>query len=1102
MNDRLTGSRTAQSGGEWTRRRFLSVAGAASVAALIPAQGSVAATSGRGSGHRRGLVPGGLRVEYLDEPLGIDVRDPRLSWVPVASNNGHGSRAQQAYRILVGSRPELVEAERADLWDSGIVASDRLGQVQYGGRALEPGRRHYWSVRVWDENDRPSEWSDVAWWETGLLAPEDWAGARWIRGAGTTSLLSGSSWIWYPDTGSGINVPGGTRFFRHVFDLPAGAAATWARALVTADDGFVLHLNGVAVGDSGGTNSTWRQARTINLLPHLRPGRNVLAVAATNNVYGAAGLLGRFDITTGSGEPISFVTDTAWLSAVDAPSDWQQPDFDDSGWPAVRVIGPYGMDPWGTSVQQPVDPANSNPLLRTEFQVDKRVRRARLYGAALGLYEFRLNGRKVGDHVLEPAWTEADARVLSVAYDVTKLLRRGPNALGVLLGHGWAENGARERSTDDLAMMATLVIEYADGSTASVGTDTAWQTATGPLLSDSPFRGESYDARRDRAGWDEPDFDTTDWLQARDAKPVTASVVASPYEPIRVNESVRPARVTELGPGVWVVDFGRTISGWARISVEAPAGTTIGLQYAESLNADGSVAVRVADSLARTGRFQYDEYIAKGRGEETWEARFTYKGFRYVQVTGMPSAPGARNIQAQVVHNDVSSVGRFSSSENLYDRIHDAMRRTILNNLHGAPTDTPVYEKLGYLGDAQVGMTSMTNNFDMAAFYTKWLADIRDAQASNGQLPVITPSFAKEPPAEPSLNGDFRYASEWTAAYPLITWHMYQTYGDERVVAEHYPTIKRYVDWELSTRKDGLVDSSLGDYLSPGYTRAPEDRRLSGTAYVFREAQLLSRMADLLARADDATTYQAEADALRVAFNFAFLDQAAGHYRTAKDPGYRQTSNLLAVAFGLVPAEFERRVVDSIAADVRARGNHLNTGCLGTGLLLPVLSRFGYHDLAHQVARQKTHPGWGAWFEAGGDTIWEGWTNTPRSRGHYFLGTIDDWFYGSVAGIQNTGIAYSTLTIRPYVTGPLTHASARIDTVRGRVSSSWRIKHKTLTLEVEVPIGSVAEVFVPGDNPRRINIDSARSARVARIEDGHVIFEIGPGEWTFRTAAP
>ncbi|QWF76768.1 family 78 glycoside hydrolase catalytic domain [Amycolatopsis sp. CA-230715] len=719
-------------------------------------------------------------------------------------------------------------------------------------------------------------------------------------------------------------------------------------------------------------------------------------------------------------------------------------------------------------------------LLRKGFSAPDAVR-ARLYVSGLAYYHVEINGEKVGDQVLDPGFTAYDRTVLYAVHDVTELLRAGENAIGAMLGRGFyamtvpnAWDWDRARWRDEPKLLARLEIEHADGTRTVVGTDETWSVAEGPVRSDSLYAGETFDARLLPPGWSGPGFDDSAWAAAALREAPAGVLRAQQHEPIEVVEDVEPVALTENGDSV-IVDMGRTMAGWTRLTVTAPAGTVVTLKHGEKLDADGGVEVK--NRFVSGTRKQTDEYVCAGTGEETWEPRFTYHGFRYVQISG--AKPD--RVIGRVVRSAVAEHSGFRCSEPLFETFDAAMRRTLANNLHGIPTDTPLYEKNGWTGDAQLGAPIMAHAFALPRFFAKWIDDLADSQDEAGRLPVIVPSggwgFAELAPAP-----------EWTTVFPYLLRQFHRWYGDDRPARRHWDALVRYLDWELARLSGGVATTELGDYLPPGYPQGipPEDTRLTASAYLHRGLVLAAELGDLLGH--DAERYRSAAADLKDALNAEFLDRVEGHYRTAEDPEYRQASNAIPLAFGLVPADAVPSVVESLVTDIRARGDRLNTGALGTSVLLPVLTAHGHAGLAHAVATQRAYPSWGYWFDRGADTMWEHWDPGVRSLDHYFQGTVTGWLYEHVAGLRPVEDGYARFLVRPDALTGLERAETAVDTVRGRVSVAWSRTGGRFRLAVEVPVGAVAEVHVPGRN-------AVVDGPAEQVREG--VFEAAHGRYAF-----
>ncbi|GGW46968.1 family 78 glycoside hydrolase catalytic domain [Streptomyces griseoloalbus] len=1083
----------------WKRRVFLQgtvAAGAGLGAFTATAPAAAAPSSGPGAS---GLHIVRTSVEYAGTLLGTDVERPRLSWELAAP--GHGAR-QSAYRIQV-VRDHARWGGRK-VWDSGKVASDRTVGVVYGGPELLPRTRYFWRVRVWDAKGRASRWSEPRWWET-TLSEKDWR-ARWIGADAPPQPPSfdGAAWIWSPGATSS-DAPEGPRWFRARLALPAGAAVRRAVLVATADDDFTLYAAGERVLHAPERQDGWRTGNFADITDLVRAaqtgrepggeGEVVLAALATNRggaTVNPGGLLVRLVVDTADGQRHERVTGPEWRTSQTEQPGWQRPDFDDTGWARAAVLAPYGQGPWGAGVSVAV-PEQPAPLLRRAFTVRKGISAARLYISGLAYYEAHLNGRRVGRQVLDPGFTDYDETVLYAVHDVTGLLERGENALGVTLGRGFfgmttpnVWNWHRPPWHGEPRLLAQLEIDHPDGSRTTVASDGDWRLTEGPTRTNSLYAGETFDARVLPAGWTRPGFDDSAWRPAGEQQAPAGTLRAQPHDPIEIIETVRPTEIRESRPGVYVVDMGRTMAGWTRLTVrDASAGTVVRLVHGEKLKDDGSVH---AETGHVPGRFQTDEYVCAGGDEEVWEPSFSYKGFRYVQISGLPARPSPDQVLGRVVHTRVEEVSDFSCSEPFYEWLDGAMRRTVLNNLHGIPTDTPMYEKNGWTGDAQLGAPVMAYAFGVHRFLSKWLGDLADSQTGAGQLPVIVPSGGWG-------YGDLGPSPEWTTVYPFVVREMYRVYGDERAAREHWAPLVRYLDWELSRLRDGLAVTALGDYLPPGYGgNPPEDTRLTATAYLHRALLHTAETGDLLGEQETAARYREAAGKLRDAFNAAFLGPE-GHYRTAKDPGYRQTSNAVPLAFDLVPPGARAFVVDSLVKDIEERGNHLNTGALGTSVLLRVLCAHGRPDVAHAIATQRTYPGWGHWHEHGADTMWEMWPLDSRSRDHYFQGTVVQWLYENVAGLRPGDAGYRTFVVRPDARTGVDWARTSIRTVRGPAAVSWSRIDGRLRLAVRVPVGATADVHVPGAD--RSGVTAPDGARFLRREPQFVVYRVPHGQWEF-----
>ena len=886
----------------------------------------------------------------------------------------------------------------------------------------------------------------------------------------------------------------GDQFFRTEVEIPAGASITSAQLQVTADDYFALYVNGSEALRSPSQGEAWRTVRVTDVASELRPGTNVLAVRVTNSGQGFAGLLGRLRITLADGTVINTVTDGSWRASTTSAAGWEQPDFDDTRWSPAVVGAPYGGGPWGKNVNVPTPP---EALVRRDFDVasgtgGKEIASARAYVTGLGYYKLFLNGKRVGDHELDPGFTVYDKTTLYATYDVTKALRSGQNVVGVSLGRGYfgqtfPDEWVGEPWHDDTKLKLQLDITYADGTTQQVVSDRTWTASDGPTTSESVWTGENYDARLEQPGWNAPGFDDSAWRPAVGvAGPgKDVSLRSQQFPAIKITDALDHTATTTPRTGTTVYDFASPTAGWAKVTVDGPAGATVTVRYGEKLKADGTVDANVGFFDGQTYR-----YTLRGGGPESYQPSYSYAGFRYVEVTA-PAGVTVRGLDGMRVHTAVERTGGFASSDDLLNRYHQAQADTILNNLHSIPTDTPMYEKRPYTADAYLTADSAIAGFDMQSFYESWARTHRDDQQADGTFGATVPGTkgSKAQTVDPL----------WSSSYVLMSWNLYWYYGNTRVLEDNYAGMKKWLDhYETTIASTGNVYTgfSFGDWLDP----TPGERagtRLPATAYLYRTATLMAKIATVVGEEADAKDFLAFADRVADAFNATFYDEAKGAYADNPAAAYRQTANVLPLAFGIVPDEHRETVLANLVKDVKERGNHLSTGAIGTKDLLPVLTDNGHAELAYDVATNPTYPGWGYWFEKlGATTMWEEWPATSRSQDHAFFGTVDDWLYQRVAGITPTAPGYTKVRIKPSPVGDLDRASSTVDSPLGAVETSWERSRGQLTLRATIPVGATGEIHVPAG--RRSDVTPPAGASYTGVRDGYVVYEVGSGAYEFR----
>jgi len=1044
-----------------------------------------------------------LRCEYAASPLGIDVREPRLSWVLESDRRGE---RQTAYQVLVASTPEELAADRGDLWDSGRRESEESAFVAYAGSALTSRQRAHWKVRIWDRDKAPSAWSTPAFFEMGLLAAADWT-ASWAglpapppgeEDEAPVKPVNDASRIWVAGEDGKTTAPDAVRYFRGSFDLPADRVVASASLFLSTDNKGEAWINGTRVAALGPAWD-WQRFTRIAVTRLLRPGQNVLAVRGIN-VGGAASVAAVVQVTFADGSVWHAKTSPSWRAAKELASGWTESSFDDSGWPAAFVVKAADeANAWTlrTYVSPDSPPAT---YLRKDFRLGTGIRRARIYASAKGLYVLNLNGQRVGEDLLRPGWTDYRDRFQYQTYDVTSLLKAGDNAVSVLLGDGWyaghiAEWGRANYGPATRALVQ-LEIEREDGTLERVVSDASWRTHEGPIRMSDLLMGEEYDARREMPGWSTAGFEDQDWAAAV-AEPLgTVPVVAQIGPSVRQVTEVPARALRQVPSGAWIFDLGQNIVGWARLEVEGPAGAAVRLRFVEMLNPDGTIY-----TVNLRGARATDTYILKGGGLETWEPSFTTHGFRYVEVAGFPGRPRLGSVTGIVVSSLHGPTGRFRTSNSMVNQLQSNILWGQRGNYLEVPTDCPQRdERLGWMGDAQVFARTACYNSQVAPFLTKWLQDVRDAQSKKGAFPNYAPD----------RNEDAEGAPAWADAGVIVPWQVYQCTGDTRILAQHYEAMARFNRYVQEGNPDLLwvkrSGPNFGDWLNIG---ADAPRPVLATAYFAHSTRLLSKIAKVLGKGEDAARYEALFGQIRTAFNQAYVS-TDGRIR-----GDTQTIYLLALRYELLPADKRPLAAQHLIADIVLKNkNHLSTGFLGVSQLNPALTELGRTDLAYRLLLNDTFPSWGYSIKQGATTIWERWDGWTAEKGfqdpgmnsfnHYSLGSVGEWLFATVAGIDVDQEAPGgrRLVIAPRPGGGLEWVDAEWPSLYGNVGSKWSLAKGTFRLRVKVPANTTATVFIPrGKGPVREGARVASQAEGVRAlpdaSDGRASFAVGAGEYEF-----
>ncbi len=921
--------------------------------------------------------PVDLRCGFRENPVGMDVQNPDLSWT-IQTNPEQRGVKQTAYQILVASTPELLRQDMGDLWNSGKVRSDKMGQIRYSGKPLVSSRSCYWKVRIWDEGGRLSNWSSDAFWIAGILNENDWK-AKWISAAG---------------------------------------AEKFAR--------------------------NYRSARSdFNLRQELQEMRK------------------------------------NWVD--------------------------------------PKEPNYSSMLLHKEFSVEKKLVKAVMHVCGLGHYELTLNGRKVGDYLLAPGWSDYRKTVLYDSYDVTSQLSEGSNAIGLFLSNGMYNiqpDSIRYvkflNSNGQLKAKAQLHLEYSDGSVRQLITDESWHVSPGPVTYMNEFGGEDFDARLNPEGWDKTGFRADNrWTTAIVMQETAAQLkgLSSAAPPIKVIETLKPIKINKLNSTLWVYDLGQNASMMPSIRVHGATGSSVRITPAELLKPDGTVdrASATQDGI----RPAWWQYTLASQETETWFPKFFYQGCRYLQVELSPALgdtvlPVVEELTGKVVHSSATPIGAFQCSNKLFNQIYELVRWAQRSNMMSVMTDCPAREKMGWLEQYHLNGPSLRYNFDLLNLFGKSMNDMSDGQLEDGFVPNIAPELFHAG-AEIRNNG-FRNSPEWGSSFILVPWQQYLFSGDVSLIRTYYDRMKRYLSFLDGMAQDNILNVGLGDWYDigpkPAWGSQLTPVAFTATVIYFYDYQVMAQMASLLGKTEDVQEFSKKSEAIKKAFNAKFFDQAKGIYSTGSN-----TTQAMPLFFGLAEPQHRKRLADTLVADIRGRGNAFNSGEVGYRFLLKALAMEGHSDLIYDMNNQSEKPGYGYQIKKGATSLTEKWDASVGSFGsqnHFMSGQINEWFFSDLLGIgvDPTGAGFRKIILHPMVVGDLSWVKGSYLSVSGLITTSWKKADGVFTLDVSIPANTSATVYVPATNEAAVMEGAsvakrAKGVKFLRMESGCALFEVVSGKYHF-----
>jgi len=796
------------------------------------------------------------------------------------------------------------------------------------------------------------------------------------------------------------------------------------------------------------------------------------------------------------------------------PSFWEMGLLEKSEWQGVWINDGKQI-PENIEDFYKEDPA---PLFRKSFKINKKVKKARLYISGLGYYEARINGKKVENVFLDPAWTNYSKRVFYSTFDITKQLQTGENCIGLILGNGWYNplpllmwGGRNIREALPVGrprFIAQINIEYSDGTIDSISSNQTWKVTDGPILRNNVYLGEVYDARKEIPNWDQPGFDDSSWRTSSEATKTIGKLEAQPIPQIRATATLKPQKVAEPKPGIFIYDFGQNFAGVAKMRLKVPADSKIILRYGELLYGDGtlnpmtSVCGQIKGKRKRkNGRetniggpgspeiaWQSDVYIAKGSGWEEYTPRFTYRGFRYVEVTGYPGKPPKDLLDGIRLNTNVKKVGTFSCSNEMFNKIQQMCEWTFLSNIFSVQSDCPHREKFSYGGDIVATSEAFIMNYDMANFYAKTIQDWQDAAIEDGMLTDTAPFVG------------IQYCGiGWAMVHPLLQLQLYQYYGNRGIVEEHYETSKKWIDLVTEQYPNYIVKDGLSDHESLNPTPAP----LLVTPLYYQSAKMLSKLAAILSKNEDSIKYQELAKNIKEAYITNFVDLENGTVGTGT-----QTSQLFSLFNQIIPDEEKEAALKVFLKDVAEKNdNHLTTGIMGTKFLFDVLSRENYTDVAYKIVNQKTFPGWGFMLENDATTLWEHWefSDNTYSHNHPMFGSVSQWFYQWLGGIQPhpDAIGFDQIIIRPQFIEDLEWVNCSYNSIRGEIISNWLQNEKEVKLDIQIPVGAEAMVYLPAKNEKSLFesgelISSTKDIQFVEKLGNNFVYSVNSGNYSFK----
>ena len=1111
-----------------------------------------------------------LQVEYQTNPIGIDVEQPRFSWQMQSDQRGE---SQQAYRLLVSESSENLEAGMF-VYDSGKKETSESVGIEYHGGALKPTTRYFWKVIVWNQSGTKLESAADAFFETGLMG-EGWSNAKWIGSSNVQLPKYKTHYVIEYD----VCVDKKSQIAAFVFGARDKQNFVTVQLDVTKNKPTQLRLlhttDGNEMIDATEDISAIIPENSKHKIHQIKlevttaqyalkyfiditvDGKKLSCTSLTpeeKKRKNTAGFWGNkegeftvYPYPKGDLVYLCRLFSIGFKQPLNQSATFSNVRISEKSWNTVLYSAPLNYTEKGTgelSVWTPGEDVSA-PMLRKSVMLSKPVKQARLYATARGIYEFSVNGKKVGADYFNPGWTDYRYRLMYNTFDITKLLQPGENGIGVMLGAGWwsEHNGFMTDWQDQYgtrqSVMGKIVVNYTDGSSETIVTNDGWKCYDRvPITFNGLQNGEEYDARKEVKGWNEAGFNDSNWKQAALflATPVHVKLQAYVGNPVRSTVQLTAQSVAEPLPGVYVYDMGQNMVGVPCLILKGDAGQEITIRYGEmdypEVIPTNPVAPYTIDMYKQKKGQVYtdnyrsalstDRYIMKGDAKgETYEPRFTFHGYRFVEIHGLKEPLPLENVKGMVLESIGEQTSGYQTSNKLINRLFENILWGQRGNFLSIPTDCPQRdERMGWTGDAQIFARSATYNMNVNSFYTRWLNSVRDNQGADGSYANYVPVVGTPPQgAEPGMG-----AVGWMEAGIIVPWQVYQQYNDVRILEEHYQSMLQYMNFmERRAVKYIQPYGGFGDWLALD----PTNSMLTNTAYFAYDAMLMEQIASKLGKESDKMRFKNLYEQIKASFNKHFVDNEGYTYAPSTssifgkpvesgwgsgpegDPKRvdTQTSYVVPLQFGLFDEQNKPKAIQHLVDNVRKHGNTLTTGFIGTPYLNLVLSDNGFDDLAFTLFEQTAYPSWLYPVLQGATTIWERWNSYTIVNGfgpvdmnsfnHYSYGAIEEWMMAYSAGIQRNENkpGYKDFILQPKFGGSFTHITGFFDSVYGRIESGWNKQGNQIVYKAKVPANTTATLHLQVSDPKMIK--APEGASFIKYEKGEALYSLQSGDYQF-----